>query len=121
MFSRAILAAALWVPVLCAQPPLTTIQDVLYKADGTRFNGSLTISWSSFEVIDRTAIAQQTTTVSVVDGNLRVQLVPTTTANPAGRASGAPAVSAVSAVSAVVISSPWPVLPPAVCRRAQST
>jgi hypothetical protein len=28
-------------------------------------------------------IAQQTTTVSVVDGNLRVQLVPTTTANPA--------------------------------------
>ena len=26
-----------------AQPPLTTIQDTLYKADGTRFNGLLMI------------------------------------------------------------------------------
>ena len=82
MISRAILAAGLWASCLFAQPPLTTIQDVLYKADGTRFNGSLTISWSSFEAIDRSAIAQQTTTVTVVDGNLRVQLVPTTTASP---------------------------------------
>jgi hypothetical protein len=68
---------------LWAAPPLTTIQDVLYKADGTRFNGSLTISWTSFEAIDRSAIAQQTTTVNVANGNLQVQLVPTTTATPA--------------------------------------
>jgi hypothetical protein len=82
MISRAILAAGFLASSLFAAPPLTTIQDVLYKADGTRFNGSLTISWTSFEAIDRSAIAQQTTTVVVVDGNLRVQLVPTTTANP---------------------------------------
>ena len=52
-FVSASVAASLW-----AAPPLTTIQDVLYKADGSRFNGSLTISWTSFEAIDRSAIAQ---------------------------------------------------------------
>jgi hypothetical protein len=83
MIFRAIFAAGLLATCAFAGPPLTTIQDVLYKADGTRFNGSLTISWNSFEAIDRSAIAQQTTTVTVVDGNLRVQLVPTTTASPA--------------------------------------
>jgi hypothetical protein len=77
-FVSASVAASLW-----AAPPLTTIQDVLYKADGTRFNGSLTISWTSFEAIDRSVIAQQTTTVNVVNGSLQVQLVPTTTATPA--------------------------------------
>ena len=82
MISRLFCAALLLAASGFAQPPLTTIQDVLYKADGTRFNGSLTITWTSFESIDRSAIAQQTTTVNVVDGNLRVQLVPTTTATP---------------------------------------
>lgn len=78
LFVSASVAASLW-----AAPPLTTIHDVLYKADGTRFNGSITISWTSFEAIDRSAIAQQSTTVNVANGNLQVQLVPTTTATPA--------------------------------------
>jgi len=81
-FSRS-LAAVLWLagPALAA-PPLTTIQDVLYKADGTRFNGSLTISWNSFQAPDSSAIVTQSTTVKVQDGLLRVQLVPTTTSTP---------------------------------------
>ena len=83
MISRLFLAAVCLATSLFAAPPLTTIQDVLYKADGTRFNGTVTISWSSFEAIDRSAIQQQTTTVTVVNGNLQVQLVPTTTASPA--------------------------------------
>jgi hypothetical protein len=83
MISRLFLAAACLATSLFAGPPLTTIQDVLYKADGTRFNGTLSISWTSFEAIDRSAIGQQTTTVTVVNGNLQVQLVPTTTATPA--------------------------------------
>ncbi len=83
MISRSFLAAVLLASSSFAAPPLTTIQDVLYKADGTRFHGTLTISWTSFEAIDRSAIAQQTTTVTVVNGNLLVQLVPTTTATPA--------------------------------------
>lgn len=66
-----------------AAPPLTTIQDVLYKADGTRFNGTLSIAWTSFQATDTSAIVTQSTTVKVVDGNLRVQLVPTTSVTPA--------------------------------------
>ena len=83
MIVRSFLAAALAAATAFAAPPLTTIQDVLYKADGSRFNGTVTISWTSFEAVDRSAIATQSTTVKVVDGNLRVQLVPTTTSSPA--------------------------------------
>ncbi len=68
---------------LAAGPALTTIQDVLYKADGTRFTGSLTISWNSFQAADNSTIVTQSTTVKVVDGLLRVQLAPTTSAVPA--------------------------------------
>jgi hypothetical protein len=83
MFSRSILAGVIAAATLCAAPqPLTTIQDTLYKADGTRFNGTLTISWTSFEAIDHSQILQQTAAVTVVNGNLRVLLVPTTTATP---------------------------------------
>jgi hypothetical protein len=76
--------AAVWLASYAlAVPPLTTIQDVLYKADGTRFNGTVTISWTSFQAMDNSTIATQSTTVKIVDGNLRVQLVPTTTSTPA--------------------------------------
>jgi hypothetical protein len=83
MIPRLFLVSAGVAATLFAAPPLTTVQDVLYKADGTRFNGSVTISWTSFEAIDQSVIAQQTTTVNVANGNLHVQLVPTTTATPA--------------------------------------
>ena len=83
MIFRSFLAVVCLAASSFAAPPLTIIQDVLYKADGTRFNGTVTISWTSFEAIDRSAIAQQTTTVTVVNGNLQVQLVPSTTATPA--------------------------------------
>ena len=83
MISRSLFTAVLLASSAMAGPPLTTIQDVLYKADGTRFAGTLTISWTSFEAIDKSAIATQVTTVTVTGGNLWVQLVPTTTAVPA--------------------------------------
>jgi len=83
MISRSFLAAVCLATSSFAAPPLTTIQDVLFKADGTRFHGTLSISWTSFEAIDHSAIAQHTTTVTVVNGNLQVHLVPTTTATPA--------------------------------------
>jgi hypothetical protein len=84
---RRSLVAALWLiwpgpSGAPAAPPLTTVQDVLYKADGTRFNGTLTISWNSFQAPDNSAIVTQSTTVKVQDGLLRVQLVPTTTSTP---------------------------------------
>jgi hypothetical protein len=66
---------------LQATPPLTTISDTLYNADGTLFNGVLTISWPAFEASDTTQIAAGTLTVQVTNGVLYVQLVPTTNAN----------------------------------------
>src|SRR5262249_24073065 len=81
---RLYLAAGWLAAAAYAGPPLTTIQDVLYKADGSRFNGILTIGWNSFQASDNSTIVTQSATVKVVDGNLRVQLVPSATATPAG-------------------------------------
>lgn len=63
-----------------ATPPLTLIQDTLYKADGSRFDGIIQIEWKSFQAADGTVIPQQTLSVAVNSGNLRVELVPTTNA-----------------------------------------
>jgi hypothetical protein len=82
MIRRFLLAALLPASLAFSAPALTTIQDVLYKADGTRFNGTLTISWSSFQSADNSAIVMQTSTVKVINGNLRVQLVPSAAGTP---------------------------------------
>src|SRR5579859_1524876 len=68
--------------LLCAQPGLTTIQDVLYKADGTKFNGILQITWTSFQAADTSNIPAQTITSVVQNGYLHVLLAPTTNVNP---------------------------------------
>ena len=65
-----------------AAPPLSSIQDILYKADGTRFSGTLTIQWKNFQAPDTTPIATQNVNVAIVDGVLRVKLVPTIGASP---------------------------------------
>ncbi len=64
-----------------AQPTLTTIQDILYRADGTRFTGTMFIDYSSFEGGDTSAIATAHLTLPIVNGVLKVALVPTTTAS----------------------------------------
>ncbi|HEY3440653.1 MAG TPA: hypothetical protein VGK29_07875 [Paludibaculum sp.] len=67
-------------PALAA-PPLTQIQDVLYRADGVPFSGAVTITWRSFVASDTTSIPANVLTVQVTDGVLRLQLVPTTNAS----------------------------------------
>jgi hypothetical protein len=67
---------------LAAQPPLTTVQDVLYTADGNRFSGIVTITWKSFESSNTSNIPASVTRVQVANGNLFVQLAATTNANP---------------------------------------
>jgi hypothetical protein len=76
---RRIFIAAVCLVSAVAGPQLTTIQDVLYKADGAAFNGILTISWNSFRSADNAQIVTQSTTVKVVAGILHVQLVPSPT------------------------------------------
>lgn len=66
-----VLSALTW-----AQSRLSTIQDTLFKADGTRFNGTLTIRWSTFDAANVGTVIQQSKAVQVVNGNLFVQLVP---------------------------------------------
>jgi hypothetical protein len=82
MIRRFLLAAVCLAAARAATPQLTTVQDVLYKADGTHFNGILTISWNSFQSADSADIVTQSLTVKVLAGNLRVQLVPSPTAPP---------------------------------------
>jgi hypothetical protein len=67
--------------VAAGQPALTAIQDILYTADGVRFNGTMFITWSSFQAGDSSNIATANLTVPIVNGVLNVQLVPTTTAS----------------------------------------
>ena len=45
---RKTLLLAAFCALAWGQTELTTIQDTLYKADGTRFNGTLTINWTTF-------------------------------------------------------------------------
>lgn len=68
---------------LSATPPLATISDTLYNADGSLFNGVLVISWPAFEASDTSNIAAGTENVTITAGNLYVQLVPTTSADTA--------------------------------------
>jgi hypothetical protein len=66
-----------------ATPPLTTISDTLFNADGSAFNGVVTISWPSFEASDTSNVAAQTKQMQVTNGVLYVQLIPTTDADTA--------------------------------------
>jgi hypothetical protein len=81
-FVRSGAACALLSAIAWGQPNLTTVSDVLFKADGTRFNGLAQFTWVSFESGNGSNIAQQSTTIRIIDGNLFVQLTPTTDAVP---------------------------------------
>jgi hypothetical protein len=74
-----IAAAVVCAPAAWADPALTTIQDILYKADGTRFDGTLSITWTTFQTAENLIVPTQGITAPVVNGVLKVQLAPTTT------------------------------------------
>lgn len=78
--SGSIVAALFSCMIAAGAPPLTTVQDVLYKADGTKFEGIATISWQSFQAVDGSSIAAKTITANIVNGFIQVRLVPTTNA-----------------------------------------
>ena len=82
LHSKFWIAGCLAVTALYADPALTTIQDILYKANGTRFSGIVQINWTSFQASDSSDVPTQSVTTQVTNGYLRVQLVPTTTATP---------------------------------------
>jgi hypothetical protein len=79
---RAAWLACLVFPLL-AGPVVTTIQDTIYNADGSPYNGIAIITWTPF-VAGNTNVGTQSVTINIAGGNLYVQLVPTTNATPAG-------------------------------------
>jgi hypothetical protein len=80
--TQASAAMCMMTNLVCAAPALTTIQDVLFRADGSKFNGILQITWTSFQAADTSNIPTQRVTTVVTNGYLHVLLVPTTNANP---------------------------------------
>src|SRR6202050_5896352 len=80
-FRRSAMLMVAAATMMQAQPALTTIQDILYRADGTRFNGEIFISWNAFIAGDTSDIATAHVKLPIVNGVLSVQLVPTTTAS----------------------------------------
>lgn len=77
LFNIALLAT-LTAPIHAAVS-LTTVEDVLYQADGAKFNGVVFVEWRHVVTTGANNVAGQSAVARVVDGLLRVQLVPTTT------------------------------------------
>lgn len=80
--AMALLLTAIAAP-LSAAPQLTQIQDVLYKADGTRYDGIVFIEWRTFDSVGVNPVPQNNVSVRVTYGLLKVKLIPSTTAVPA--------------------------------------
>lgn len=66
-------------------PGMTTISDVLYRADGTPARGTLLISWPAFTTADNGAVAAGSMDVALgTSGEVQVELAPNAGASPAG-------------------------------------
>ena len=71
------------IPSALAQPA-TSVRDVLFNANGTRIQGTASISWKGFTASDGTTLATNMITVSIVQGVLSVDLVPNENTTPGG-------------------------------------
>ena len=64
-------------------PPLTTISDTVYRADGSAAQGTLLISWPEFTTNGGQAVAAGSSSVTLgAGGTLSVGLVPNVNATP---------------------------------------
>lgn len=76
-------------PVPCTllqaqSPATTTVQDTVYKSDGSLASGSVVITWQPFISADHKPVFGGTKTIPLTNGALSVQLAPTVGATPAG-------------------------------------
>ena len=62
----------------------TEIEDTLVNADGSKIEGSVTISWKAFTASDGMTLPRSAITVSIVQGVLKVSLTPNENATPTG-------------------------------------
>ena len=69
-------------------PATTTVQDTVYKPDGTLASGSVVISWSPFLTADSKPVFGGTKTVTLTNGSLAVALTPNSGGTPSGTSYG---------------------------------
>ncbi|HEX3435683.1 MAG TPA: glycosyl hydrolase family 28-related protein [Pseudacidobacterium sp.] len=68
-----------------AQIATTTVQGVVYRADGTPATGTLIVSWQAFSTANNQAVAAGSTSVAIgQDGFVSLNLSPNAGASPAG-------------------------------------
>lgn len=68
-----------------AQVPTTTVQDTVYRADGTPAGGSVVISWNAFTTAAGNAVPSGSTSVTIgTGGALTVALAPNAGGSPMG-------------------------------------
>jgi len=68
-----------------AQLATTTVQDTVYRADGTPAGGSVVVSWGSFTTANGAAVEAGTTTVAIgTGGALSIALAPNAGSTPMG-------------------------------------
>ncbi|MGB9195800.1 MAG: hypothetical protein WCB53_02615 [Terriglobales bacterium] len=66
-------------------PPLTTISDTIYRADGTPASGTVLISWPTFQTATGNVVAAGGQSISIgVGGAFVAQLTPNVGATPSG-------------------------------------
>jgi hypothetical protein len=78
-FGRFVTISLLLTAPGLAGPQLTTIQDVLYNADGTKMNGTAIVTWT---VYGSSGAGPQAVTLQIVNGSIYAQLTPNTTTIP---------------------------------------
>jgi hypothetical protein len=82
MRTLAIAAGTLWcAAMLCAQAPVTLIQDTLYNSDGSRMNGDIIVTNPPFST-GSTFVSGNQRVFPVIDGAVSITLIPTDTSNP---------------------------------------
>ena len=68
-----------------AQVPTTTVQDTVYRADGTPAGGQVIVSWNAFTTAGGTAVPAGSTTATIgAGGALSIALTPNAGSNPMG-------------------------------------
>ncbi len=73
------------LPSWAQGPALTTVTDVIYRADGVPASGTLLISWPAFSTANGLAVAAGVNNVGLGSGGaLSAQLAPNVGATPAG-------------------------------------
>jgi hypothetical protein len=81
LLSTILLCSTFFAYCAAAQNTLSQIRDVVDNADGSPFNGTVTITWNGFTAPNGNTIAPHSTSAQIYNGALSILLVPSTTAS----------------------------------------